>query len=170
MPSNWPAFVNTVSEWYQRPDTQKLFDACKDIPVHVDHYFVHLQNPLAMGAEFGQVGAEITLSARFWENVLMPVLHSSLTMKSLGAYTTAPVDPSTLQWTFGDSFIIPKPDRIDGHQPDVVLKTNFDGRPEVRMIGELKSCATVPLQDMVKLAKANDGTKLFAILGTPHFP
>lgn len=170
-------FIHDVIVWYQAQDTQKMFKDCEHKPMDTDRDAILAENSWAIpGRERMQAGAEITLSARFSQNVLLPVLHCGQTMMpSLGTRTeiifasqgTHLEMDDNFKWTFGDSFIIQKDDRVEGFQPDIVMKADFqDKGQEIRMVGELKSCATVPLNDMYKLARINKPRKLFGILGT----
>jgi hypothetical protein len=165
-------FLHLVRDWYLKDGTQNMFEDCKHLPVDTNRRAILEKNPMAMGRELMQAGAEITLSARFSQNALLPVLHCSHTMRpSPETIATVEVredvlmDISTFDWTFGDSFIIRKQDRFPKFQPDIVLKTNSDEEQEVRMVGELKTCATVSLHKMVSLAIHNMTQSLFGILG-----
>ena len=168
--SHFRPFVNRVVDWYESAYIQDLFKKCDDLPVYM-HPCVQSKNRYAMGAELGQIGAEITVSARFWQNVLLPVLHSCRTMRfSNTAKNVLPLDPKDLDCTIGDSFIVPMQQRIPSLQPDVVFKFTIGEKQEVRLVGELKSCATVLLGEMVALARKNEGRRLFGVLGTSRFP
>lgn len=68
------------------------------------------------------------------------------------------------KFTFGDAWIIRKPDRILSLQPDIVLKTDINGVLEFRLIGELNLCITVNL-DMITQAKTNQTSALSDVLG-----
>jgi hypothetical protein len=167
--AEWRDFESTVGDWYLDSKTQAQFESCKDKSVE-RHPDIRKMNAYAKGTELGQAGAEITLSARFYENVALDVLHASLTMACPPLQDPEALEPSTLQWTFGDSFILPESQRTAEYQPDLVLKyKTAGGGSEVRMVGELKSCATVKLWNMVNLARGKKTTKLFAILGLLHF-
>jgi hypothetical protein len=105
--------------------------------------------------EHVQVGAEITLSGRFSERVLVPVSSVVSTMTDVTMMRGRPANsilPTTA--TSGDSWIVPehlRPDRNSSNkkQPDIVLKLQVGRENLARLSGELKFCATVNLKEMV---------------------
>lgn len=135
-------------------NTARYFDRCKHLPVSPDPK-VQTTNPHATTREHVQVGAEITLSGRFFERVLVPVSAVVSTLTDVTMMRGRPADrilPTTA--TSGDSWIVAEPLRPDRDssnkkQPDVVLKFQVGRDNLVRLTGELKFCTTVRLKEMV---------------------
>jgi hypothetical protein len=124
-----------------------------------------------------QVGAEITLSGRFFERVLVPVSAAVRTMTDVTLMRGRPADKILpIAATSGDSWIVEehrRPDRYSPNkkQPDIVLKLQVNRENLVRLTGELKSCTTVDLKGMVNNATNPYNPKLLKfsnILGKSH--
>ncbi|KAH7086528.1 hypothetical protein FB567DRAFT_406254, partial [Paraphoma chrysanthemicola] len=162
--ARWDTFAQDVLAFYRDKRMVEELSRCKDLPIGPDSAIRQL-NKYAATEEVIMNGGETTLSGRFFQNALVPVISSVHTMasKEYGSISNPPWLPSSL--TFGDSWIIDKRDRAGGLQPDIVLKLRTDDEHKVRMVGELKFCVTVDLEDMAKYAINGDGSQFDAILG-----
>jgi hypothetical protein len=152
--AKWDTFHESVWDFIHDRNTARYFDRCKHLPIYPDPS-VQRTNPHATMREHVQVGAEITLSGRFSERVLVPVSSVVSTMTDVTMMRGRPANsilPTTA--TSGDSWIVPehlRPDRNSSNkkQPDIVLKLQVGRENLARLSGELKFCATVNLKEMV---------------------
>jgi hypothetical protein len=102
------------------------------------HPDLEKQNRFAVTTELSQVGAEISLSHRFFQNALLPAIHVSLSnLEELNTYQGGPGLRGNFK-TVGGAWIVNKTQRVAGQQPDVVLKHYMAlNKSEVRLVGEL---------------------------------
>lgn len=118
-----------------------------------------------MTTERIQCGGEITLSGRFFQNALAPVISCVETMSSPDHGPDDEPDYLPSKLTFGDAWIRGIADSVVGQQPDVITKLHINGEDEVRLVGELKFCGTVKLGRMRAAQMERMETKFKAILG-----
>jgi hypothetical protein len=162
--AEWDNFKTKALEFYKTDPAAAELKRCAHAPIYMDPAIVQL-NSKAMTVERLQTGAEITLSGRFFWNALAVTVHivETLTNVQHGLSCHQGFLPSEL--TYGDSWIIEKPFRVNGQQPDAVLKLPHGSGHRLRMVGELKFCVTLDFTTMVKDADQGEGAKLRAILG-----
>ena len=97
------------------------------------------------------MGTVASLSMRFYERVLVPVMGSvkTLTCSEFGATNTADFLPDQA------TFEIAKGDQRSGNvpagmkPPDVIAKLHVNGEDQVRLVGQFKLCTTVDLKKIV---------------------
>lgn len=158
-------FQNAVIAFYKDPAIKKAFDRCSKVPICMDRTIETL-NKNAMTTEHILAGAEITLSGRFFQNALAPVIAITKTLADeeyghLSDVGDFPKDP-----TFGDSWIIDIVDRASNQEPDVVLKLRCRKEDAIRLVGELKFNKTVSVKAAIEEYEKN--RKLSGLLG--RFP
>jgi hypothetical protein len=162
--AEWNTFEDEVLAFWSDERTKRKLQRCVDIPVGPDPEIEKL-NPNAMTTERIQCGGEITLSGRFFQNALAPVISCVETMSSPDHGPDDEPDYLPSKLTFGDSWIRGTANDVAGQQPDVIAKLRINDQDKVRLVGELKFSGTVELGEMrtglVKYGK----NKLCAILG-----
>lgn len=163
----WDDFHSNAIKFLQDDRVRKEFERCAHAPIYMDPKIEKL-NSKAMAFERLRSGAEITLSGRFFWNLLAVVLHvvETLTSPEHGQRQNPGLLP--LQLTFGDSWIIDKPYRVNRQQPDVVLELLTGTGHRLRLVGELKFCVAVSFKDMVKDAESGKAQRFKGILGKLH--
>ncbi|KAF1828220.1 hypothetical protein BDW02DRAFT_635309 [Decorospora gaudefroyi] len=162
--AKWDSFKKNAIDFYNERRTQMELERCGHAPIYMDPEIYKL-NSKAMIQERIQAGAEITLCGRYFWNLLAVVVHIVETLASTEhGFSNYPgfLPP---QLTFGDSWIIGRPFRVDGQQPDAVLKLPVNGKDQIRMVGELKFCVTLNLKSMLEDAENGQGNKFRGILG-----
>jgi hypothetical protein len=164
--ASWDVFQRDVLAFYADQRTSDDLERCAHAPIYMDPAIESL-NSKAMTIERLQTGAEISLSGRFFWNILAAVVHivETLTNPQHGDSPHPNYWPSQL--TFGDSWIIEKPFRVEGQQPDVVLKllsAPASGH-KIRLVGELKFCVAEDFNTMIKEAEQGFRARFCAILG-----
>ncbi|KAJ4321112.1 hypothetical protein N0V94_003059 [Neodidymelliopsis sp. IMI 364377] len=160
----WNTFEDEVLTFWDDERTKRKLQRCDDIPVGPDPE-INLVNPNAMTTERIQCGGEITLSGRFFQNALAPVISCVETMSSPDHGPDDEPDYLPSKLTFGDAWIRGIADSVVGQQPDVITKLHINGEDEVRLVGELKFCGTVKLGRMGAAQMERMETKFKAILG-----
>ena len=170
--ARWDTLNASVRKFLQDQDILKHFDRCKQLPVYPDPK-VEKINPHASTREHVQVGTVASLSMRFYERALLPVITSvkTLTSSEFGATDTAKFLPDQ------PAFEIAKEDQRSGNDPagmkppDVIAKLQVNGEDQVRLVGQFQLCTTVDLKKIVDDATdpKNPQPKAFSnILGKSH--
>ncbi|KAF2853489.1 hypothetical protein T440DRAFT_376213, partial [Plenodomus tracheiphilus IPT5] len=151
---HWDHFEKLASEFFVKAETTSALKRCNRVPISVAPNIKELNSNTHMVREKVQVGAEITLSGRFFANALATVIDIVETLAS-DDHGDGCADPEFLprRFSFGDSWIIDQKHRVQGHEPDVILKLPSASGHRVRLVGELKFCVTVNLSDMVNEVK-----------------
>jgi hypothetical protein len=163
--ARWKVFGKDAIKFYQDKRTKTELERCRHAPIYMDPK-VRSLNTHVMVDERLQAGAEITLSARYFWNLLAVVLHIVETLANQDEHGQSEHSnflPPRL--TFGDSWIIEKQFRVGGQQPDVVLKLPTGDKDQIRMVGELKFCVDIGFESMIEDAETGDGKKFRGILG-----
>lgn len=161
--AHWDTFEQEVWDFMTRLRAYQHLARCSHLPVCPSDTIL-LVNRKAMVKELIQAGAEITLSARFLERAIAPVVSSVETLTdSPHGQSARSMLPDDVR--FGDSWIVDTSIRPKNTQPDIVGKLH--GTHDARVIGELKFVVTVDLKRMVSaaLGTAGDHRKLCNILG-----
>ena len=170
--ARWDTLNSSVRKFLQNQDILQHFDRCKQLPVYPDPKVEEI-NPHASTKEHVEVGTVASLSMRFYERALSPIITSvkTLTSSEFGATDTANFLPD--QPAFG----IAKEDQCSENDPagmklpDVIAKLQVNGEDQVRLVGQLQLCTTVDLKKIVDDATdpKNPQPKAFSnTLGTSH--
>jgi hypothetical protein len=162
--AEWDVLQEDALRFYESTPTVTELKRCAHAPIYMDPAIERL-NGRAMTLERLQAGAEITLSGRFFWNALAVVVHIVETLTTAQHGKSLYPDFLPAQLTYGDSWIIEKPFRVDGQQPDAVLKLPSGPGHKIRMVGELKFCVPKDFATMIEESKRCEGTKFRAILG-----
>jgi len=166
----WDTFPKDVLNFFQDPRIVNDMERCQYLPISPDPETEKLNKHFTTKENI-TCGGEITLSGRFYQNALKQVtaVVQTLSDPDYGESDHGPWLPFDL--TFGDSWTINKPQRVSGREPDVVLKLQIDGEQKLRLVGELKFCATVDLKEMVQEALEDTESSFVGILGkSPETP
>ncbi|KAH4120008.1 hypothetical protein HBH64_139960 [Parastagonospora nodorum] len=160
----WDTFPKDVLEFFEDPRIVDDMERCQHLPISPDPETEKFNKHFTT-KENMTCGGEITLSGRFYQNALKQVtaVVQTLSDPEYGESDHGPWLPYDL--TFGDSWIINRPQRVAGREPDVVLKLQIDGEQVLRLVGELKFCGTVDLEAMIHEALIDEGTNFVGILG-----
>lgn len=162
--AKWNVFEKDVHTFINDPVTQEHLRRCQDLPVYPNPRVEHRNSHVSTREQI-QVGAEITLSGRFFERAIVPVVASVETLTD-STLATPPERPAKMilptKARFGDSWVVPKDNRPDTGsenkiQPDIVAKLCVNDDDQVRLVGELKFCTTVDLEDMYLAAFPDNG-------------
>ncbi|KNG51883.1 hypothetical protein TW65_00898 [Stemphylium lycopersici] len=161
--AHWNTFKDEAIKFYEDDITRKELARCAHAPINIDPA-VEILNSKVMTHERLQCGAEISLSGRYFWNLLAVVLHIVETLASEEHGTSENPDFLPKALTFGDSWILEKHHRVEGQQPDVLLKLPIEGKGQIRLVGELKFCVNVDFQTMLHNGRGR-GNKFRGILG-----
>lgn len=142
---------------------------CAEVPIHMSPEIAKL-NCKAMTVERTQVGAEVSISGRLFSNLFAVVTNTieTLTAPQHGISENPELLPK--QIVFGDSWTVPKPNRVNSLYPDVVMKASLGGRDVVVAVGELKFYLSITggFKEMIRQIKGEakmDLDRFSAILG-----
>jgi hypothetical protein len=162
--AKWDTFDTDILDFKRQERTTTELERCKEIPISMDPA-VETHNRDAMTVESTQCGGELSISGRFFQNALKPVIHSVHTLSS--DEHTPRTDPHWLpkKLTFGYSWITDRDERKSKLQPDVVMKLHVEDQAKVRLVGELKFHVTVDLEQMRDMAVNGNEADLNRILG-----
>jgi hypothetical protein len=145
----WSSFHQDVSRFYNGRKLQFAFRRCDGVPVDLDpsigaqySHFATLENI--------QVGSEISMSGRFFSNVVSRVISviQALWSEEYGTLEEL-ADMPQLPRDFRSSCAktVPQSQRAPHNEPDVVFKIPGTGDSQrVRAIGELKFYGTYSIQ------------------------
>ncbi|KAH3974832.1 hypothetical protein HBI56_105380 [Parastagonospora nodorum] len=160
----WDTFPKDALEFFEDPRIVDDMERCQHLPISPDPETEKFNKHFTT-KENMTCGGEITLSGRFYQNALKQVtaVVQTLSDPEYGESDHGPWLPYDL--TFGDSWIINRPQRVAGREPDVVLKLQIDGEQVLRLVGELKFCGTVDLEAMIHEALIDEGTNFVGNLG-----
>ncbi|KAH9863894.1 hypothetical protein J1614_009826 [Plenodomus biglobosus] len=130
--AHWDNFQEEAMNFFKDDKTQSAFKSCSRAPIYMSST-VEALNSKAMTHERLQVGAEISLSGRFSWNALAVVTHVVETLISSEHSQDAQIDFLPREIVFGDSWTIRKEFRVEGHEPDVILKLPLATGHQVRL-------------------------------------
>ena len=162
--AKWDNFQENALAFYQDARIRAELDRCANAPIYMDPAIERV-NSEAMTRETIQCGAEITLSGRYFCNALAAV--ASIVRTLVAPAHGASANPNLLprEFAFGDSWILDKPHRVSGMEPDILLKLPIEGKDQIRLVGELKFYPTVDLESMLQDYEDGDAAAFRGILG-----
>ncbi|KAF7446952.1 hypothetical protein PtrSN002B_005484 [Pyrenophora tritici-repentis] len=162
----WKDFKESVMAFYKDPRTKAELDRYAKVPIYMGKAIEEV-NSEAMTRETIQCGAEISLSGRLFSRVLAAVISvvRTLVVPAHGKSANPTLLPQKL--AFGDAKILDKHLRVDGMEPDILLKLPIQGRDQIRLVGEIKFHPLVNLERMMQGIIDGDSTEFRAILGQP---
>lgn len=170
--ARWDTFNASVRKFLQDQDILQHFDRCKQLPVYPDPKVEEL-NPHASTKEHVEVGTVASLSMRFYERALAPVITSikTLTRSEFGATDTEKFLPD--QPAFGIAKEDQRSENVPAGMklPVVIAKLQVNGEDQVRLVGQFQLYTTVDLKKIVEDAADpnNPQPKAFSnILGKSH--
>jgi len=165
---HWKEFRDLAIRFMEDERLIAELKRCSHAPIAMDPVIKEL-NSSAIAGERIQVGAEITMSGRFGQNVL--VVSDAIVATLSNPQHGQPIYPDFLpdKVTYGDSWVLKTPLRIPGKQPDVLMKLPSDNGTGLRLVGELKFPVGSSLQEMINRARANETDAFRNLLGAYAF-
>jgi hypothetical protein len=146
--ARWDTLHASVRKFLQDQDILKHLNRCGDLPVYPDPKIEEI-SPHASTKEHVQVGTVVSLSMRFYERALVPVIASVKTLKhsESGAADTADFLPD--QPAFGISKEDQRSENDPAGKSDVIAKLQVNGEDQIRLVGQFQLCTTVDLKKIV---------------------
>jgi hypothetical protein len=150
----WDNFSRGVLDLYKDPRTVEDMKRCAHDAITINPAIQKVHKHV-MTYESILTDCETTLSGRFFQNALYPVINAVQAIASARGNSSENEHWLPAGLEYGGSWIINKPERVQDLSPDVVMKLQIKGFDRVRMVGELKFHTTVDLRMMVEEARKN---------------